>query len=210
MSAAPRATGRDQATEACGGRERPGLVTDDPRCIDYSDADSTPDQQRIEDALDALSPHREQWILHVGVGNSRLAQRFAPRVAGIDGLTVSQREKDRADGLGLANYTVYVLNKYSDDLPRTILHGYDFIVDNNLASFACCSHHLDRMFDAYAACLRPGGRVVTDQGGMDWSVGDDPRWRLTFDDLVALGARFGHEVSALTGTVYAMRRLERA
>jgi hypothetical protein len=52
-------------------------------------------------------------ILHVGVGNSKSAQRFANRVRSIDGLTVHHNEKTYAEALAIANYTVYVLNKYS-------------------------------------------------------------------------------------------------
>ena len=85
---------------------------------------------------------------------------------------------------------------------------YDYIVDNNLASYACCKYHFHLMLDSYLACLRPGGRILTDQRGMDYSVGDDHRWRLSFDDLVALGDRFPIVAGRLTDTVYELRRRE--
>jgi len=80
-------------------------------------------------------------MLHVGVGNSKLAQRFASRARRLDGLTVHQNEKTHADALGIPNYTVYVLNKYSPEFVSVLTKPYDVIIDNNLASFACCQYH---------------------------------------------------------------------
>jgi hypothetical protein len=120
----------------------------------------------------------------------------------VDGLTVSQPEKELADSLQIPNYTVYFLSKYSREFLTTIKNRYDFVVDNNLASFACCKYHFFRMFDNYLWCLRPHGRILTDQRGMDWTVNNDPRWQLTFSDLVALERRFPVTVAKVTDTVY--------
>ena len=195
----------DGCTEVCGRLEHPGLATDVQRWIDHLGLDTTVDQASIEEALDALAPDARQRILHVGVGNSRLAERFAPRVQLVDGLTVWEPERTHARSLGIVNYEVWFLSKYSREFLRTIANSYDFIVDNNLASFACCKYHFHRMLDNYVWCLRPGGRVLTDQRGMDWTVDDDPRWRLTFDDLAVAGERFGLRAAAITDTVYELR-----
>jgi hypothetical protein len=40
---------------------------------------------------------------------------------------------------------------------------------------------------------------------MAFTVDEDPRWQLTFDDLVALEALFPFKVSAVTDTVYELR-----
>ncbi|MEA2232282.1 MAG: hypothetical protein QOD83_2098 [Solirubrobacteraceae bacterium] len=205
MGVAEPASRYDTCLEVCGRLEHPGLGTDMPRWIDHTDLDTTVDQARIEDALDAMDLDRGQQILHVGVGNSRLAQRFAPRVHLVDGLTVWQPEKTLADSLQIANYTVYFLSKYSREFLTTIGNRYDYIVDNNLASFACCKYHFYRMLDNYLWCLRPGGRILTDQRGMDWTLENDPRWRLTYDDLVALGQMFPVQAAAVTDTVYEIR-----
>lgn len=196
----------DNATEICGRLEHPGLATDIPRWINHVDLETTVDQARIEEALAGIGPGPDQRILHVGVGNSRLAQRFAPQVGLVDGITVWEPEKVLADSLAIANYTVYFVSKYSREFLLTIEHAYDYIVDNNLASFACCKYHFHRMFDNYAWCLRPGGRILTDQRGMDWTVEDDPRWRLTYDDLVEVGALFALTAARVTDTVYELRR----
>ena len=95
----------------CGNREQP-WVTRISEAVDWTQQETTRDQVRIEAVLDTMAVTGAS-ILHVGVGNSRFAQRFASRARRIDGLTVHQNEKTHADALGIANYTVYVLNKYS-------------------------------------------------------------------------------------------------
>lgn len=198
----------DACPEICGKLDHPGLATDIPRWIDHTDLETTVDQARIEDALAAIGPGSEQQILHVGVGNSRLARRFAPQVRLVDGITVWAPERARARSLQIANYTVHFVSKYSREFLLTIDHDYDYIVDNNLASFACCKYHFYRMLDNYLWCLRPGGRILTDQRGMDWTVEEDPRWQLTFDDLVALGERLPLAAGRLSDTVYELRRVD--
>jgi hypothetical protein len=196
----------DACPEICARLDHPGLATDISRWINHVGLDTTVDQASIEDALAALGLGGEQQILHVGVGNSQFAQRFAPMVARIDGITVWEPERTLAAVLGIANYTVHFLSKYSREFLLTIDGTYDYIIDNNLASFACCKYHFHRMFDNYLWCLRPGGRILTDQRGMDWTVEDDPRWQLTYDDLVAVGQRFALRAARLTETVYELRR----
>ncbi|HEV7452061.1 MAG TPA: hypothetical protein VGO16_11875 [Pseudonocardiaceae bacterium] len=191
----------DSCPEVCGRLEHPGLATDMPIWIDHTREETTVDQARIEGALEGMDIE-DRHVLHVGVGNSRFAQRFAGRVRLVDGLTVSPREKELADSLRIANYTVHLLSKYGREFLRMIENRYDFIVDNNLASFACCKYHFFRMLDNYLWCLRPRGLILTDQRGMDWTVDDDPRWKLTFEDLVALERRFPVAVAKVTDTVY--------
>ncbi|MBV8161659.1 MAG: hypothetical protein JO265_12115 [Acidimicrobiia bacterium] len=194
----------DACLEVCGRLDHPGLATDQPLWVDHTRDETTVDQARIEDALEAMALEGAN-VLHVGVGNSGLAQRFAGRVALIDGLTVSDREKELADSLGIPTYTVHLLSKYGREFLVRIEHRYDYVVDNNLASYACCKYHFHRMLDNYVWCLRPGGRILTDQRGMDFTVEQDPRWQLTYDDLVGLGDRFPVVAATVTDTVYELR-----
>ena len=194
----------DDCLEVCDKLEHPGLATDLPIWVDHTRDDTTVDQARIEDALERMELGGRQ-ILHVGVGNSRFAQRFAAHVRLIDGLTVSEPEKALADSLQIPNYTVYLLSKYGREFLLRIANRYHYIVDNNLASFACCKYHFHRMLDNYLWCLQPGGSILTDQRGMDFTVEDDSRWQLTYDDLVALEQRFPIVVGAVTDTVYEIR-----
>src|SRR5947209_17731010 len=102
----------ESCPEVCGRMESPGLALDMPLWVDHTKDETTVDQARIEAQLDKLELSGKN-ILHVGVGNSKFARRFASRVNLIDGLTVSHNEKRLAAALGISNYTVYFLNKYS-------------------------------------------------------------------------------------------------
>lgn len=195
---------RSSVTVFCGNEKNPGRGLDNQTEIDYSDTSTSLDQKRIEDVLAArkLAGLR---LLHVGIGNSQLAQRLAHRADAIDGITVHAREKERADELHLANYRAFIINKHTRrlaDLPSP----YDIIIDNNLASFACCMVHFSRMLRTYRQLLREGGFIITDQRGMDWTVDGNDEWKLNYDDLDALGENFGLAVFRLTDCVYALTR----
>ena len=186
--------------EYCGS-EQPGVASND-EAIDWTQQQTTPDQVRIEAVLDTMALTGAQ-LLHVGVGNSKLAQRFAGRVSGIDGLTVHHNEKIYADALAIANYTVYVLNKYSRQVVSVLSHTYDLIIDNNLASFACCKKHFFIMLENYLSLLRSRGRILTCQIGMD-AYHDDCGCTMAYADLVSLERQFPVLVSKLTDVVYAL------
>jgi len=121
-------------------------------------------------------------------------------------LTVSYNEKTLADSQGIANYTAYFLNKYSRDFILTIKNRFDFIIDNNLASFACCKFHFYLMLDNYIWSLKPGGQILTDQQGMDWVI-EDSRWKLTYDDLLALADKFPLQAARVSDTVFSMQAI---
>src|SRR4029453_6760069 len=63
------------APACCGHREQPG-VTQISEALDWSHQATTPDQAYIEAVLTTLAVTGSS-LLHVGVGNSQLAQRFA-------------------------------------------------------------------------------------------------------------------------------------
>ena len=186
--------------EYCGS-EQPGVASND-KAIDWTQQQTTPDQVRIEAVLDTMALTGAQ-LLHVGVGNSKLAQRFASRLSGVDGLTVHHNEKIYADALAIANYTVYVLNKHSREVVSVLSHTYDFIIDNNLASFACCKKHFFIMLENYLSLLRSRGRILTCQIGMD-AYHDDFGCTMAYADLVSLERQFPVLVSKLTDVVYAL------
>jgi hypothetical protein len=193
----------ESCPEVCGRMDSPGLALDMPLWVDHTRDETTVDQARIEAELDKMDLSGKN-ILHVGVGNSRFAERFASRVNLIDGLTVSRNEKALADSFEIDNYTVYFLNKYGREFVLTIKNKYDFVVDNNLASFACCKYHFYLMLDSYIWSSKPGGQILTDQQGMDWVI-EDPRWKLTYQDLLALENKFPVRVGRITDTVFSIR-----
>jgi hypothetical protein len=188
--------------EVCGNLERPGVALDMPLWIEHAHLDTTVDQLRIEDAISSME-WRGKSFLHVGIGNSRFAERFAAGAALIDGLTVCRSEVERAQSLGISNYTVYFLNKYGREFPLTIANRYDFVIDNNLASYCCCKYHFYRMLDNYLWAMKPGGRILTDQRGMDFTV-EEKRWVLSYQDLQFLEAKFPLSAARINDTVYAL------
>jgi hypothetical protein len=188
--------------EVCGNLERPGVALDMPLWIEHAHLDTTVDQLRIEDALTRME-WRGKSFLHVGVGNSRFAQRFAADAALIDGLTVSRVEVELAQALHIPNYAVYLLNKYGREFLLTITNSYDFVIDNNMASYACCKYHFYRMLDNYLRVMKPGGQILTDQRGMDFTV-EDKRWIFTFEDLQSLERKFSIRAARINDTVFAL------
>jgi hypothetical protein len=192
--------------DICGEVAEPPPLTLEAQLVDWTNRETTTDQARIESALDELRLGPSVRLLHVGVGNSSLATRFAGKVELIDGLTVVEQEWHRANSLGLANYGVHLLNKYSANLQPYLGRQYDFIVDNNLASFACCTYHFYRMLDSYQSLLRPNGRVLTDQEGLNWRADGQPGWELSFELLEDLAARFGLLASRINHSVYELLR----
>jgi len=196
----------ESCREICGNLQQPGLAHGEAKYIDHADLETTVDQLAIEKALLGL-PWRGRNLLHVGTGNSRLARRFAGELRLIDGVTICEREIDLAKALRIGNYTVHYLNKYGRDFLVHLRNRYDYVVDNNMASFVCCRYHFYRLLDNYLGVLNPGGRILTDQRGMDWTV-DEPRWRLTYQDLRDLERTFPLRVSRLAETVYALQSSE--
>jgi hypothetical protein len=191
----------DTYKEFCGNLEQP-WVTRISEAVDWTHQETTRDQVRIEAVLDTMGVTGTS-MLHVGVGNSKLAQRFARQARRLDGLTVHQNEKIQADALGIPNYTVYVLNKYSPEFGSVLTKPYDFIIDNNLASFACCQYHFAVMCANYLRALTSHGQILTCQIGMDAYVGAFG-WVMTYADLVSLERTFPMHVSKMTDVVYAI------
>jgi hypothetical protein len=165
-----------------------GGVMDAEDWRDWSAQPTTPDQLRIEAYLDAFDLAGKS-ILHVGSGNSRLAARFAGRARRIVGITVVPDEVRCAEALGLGNYRALLSNKYDGGLDAGT---FDFIVDNNPATFSCCLTHFARMIEFYADALAADGQIVTDRVGLGWTTAHShPRWSFGFDDLAAVAKLAG-------------------
>jgi hypothetical protein len=188
----------------CGNAIDPGLIDSD-HMRDWSRRPTTPDQYRIEAYLDRFDL-RSKRILHIGVGNSGLAQRLHRRVKEIVGTTVDEAELEHARALGLPNYAVKLHNKYADG-GEAVNGEFDFIVDNNPVSACCCITHLAAVLDLFAAKLAEGGQVVTDRHGLHWiAPGVHPRFRFDFDDLAATAALAGLAAWRIDGNVHVLTR----
>jgi hypothetical protein len=190
--------------EFCGRADNPGFALDKPELIDWSRNPPSVDQRRIVDELFRMDVSAAR-ILHVGVGCSGLASRLAHRCRWIDGLTVHVREREFGHSLGLPNYRVLRVNKYSMQL-ASLAGTYDFIVDNNPGSYACCMHHFHLMWNHYCDLLKPGGRLLTDERGLAWTPAGNEAWSMSLAELGDLCTRFPLAVSKITETVYALER----
>jgi hypothetical protein len=170
----------------------------------WIDKNTTPDQIRIEDYLLRIIKS-EDAILHVGVGNSSLAKKVCPHGTFVLGTTIHEEEKFYADSSRIQNYVVLLANKYSNDM-NLIDHRFDFIVDNNPSSFACCLYHFCSMLVAYRRLLRRGGSILTADPGMGWVINDgNPNWALKWDDWVLIASALGLSANRVDKFVYAMR-----
>jgi len=172
--------------------------------------ESTLDQKRIESwvasHLDSLSVVAEDAvILHVGVGNSNFARRFCPLVRAVHGLTLGRREQALASSLQLENYQTWRVNKYHPQLLSYLdWVPYSFIVDNNLASYACCQKHFHAMLTNYSLMLREDGAILTDYIGMGHAPGDI-NWNIAAE-IEDIAEKFGLRLTQETELVYALRK----
>ena len=190
--------------KSCSSDHHPGY-DETPEAQDWSIRPTTEDQSRIEEQLAGLATVSSR-ILHIGAGNSSLARRFAPQVASVFGTTIHAEEIRFAERLGLKNYAVFLKNKFSRDMD-TIPRGFDFIVDNNPSSFACCLFHFCRMMVSYAELLEPGGMILTAEPGLSFVVKSNPeQWSLTWTEWAYLADLLRMPASQLTEFVYAMQR----
>jgi hypothetical protein len=193
-----------ELTFDCGRRADPGVRFSE-ELRDWSDKATTPDQRRMELYIDRYDL-RTKRVLHVGIGNSGLAQRFHRRVGEIVGTTIDDPEVNVARSLGLPNYRFVMHNKFSGN-NEPIEGAFDFILDNNPTSPCCCVRHLATLFEFYAEKLALDGQIVTDRQGLEWVPEDsNPRWSFSFDDLAAAAAIEGFSAHRFDRNVFVLSR----
>lgn len=182
--------------------------------IDYSSCPPTDDQIAINRWL-THAPLASKRILHVGAGNSSLASLLADKVGAIVAVTVSVDELRHAQMLDLPGYTPLLMNKHGEAFANAFDAGsFDYIVDNNLSSFACCQKHFERYFAAIAEALAEDGVILTHWLGMRWvlDVGVDdvePAWLLDERKLRTIATAFGLRLDS-DGDVFFMRHADRS
>jgi hypothetical protein len=146
---------------------------------DWSEHPPSQDEQRIIEHLKRHGPYTRKTLLHIGIGNSTLAKEIRT-FDRIDGLTVTQKEVEKAYSLKLENYDVHMCNKHTIfflDLPR-----YDVIVDNGILTFTDCEICSFNLFYSFLRLLKSGGEVLTDSFGMLFAKGFTPeKYRNLFD-----------------------------
>ncbi len=108
-------------------------------------------------------------ILHVGVGNSFLAENLNKNFY-IEGISISNHEIQRANNLNKENYICYFQNKYSNEnILEDKKNLFSIIIDVNLKSYSCCDIAFNTLIKRYKAILLSGGIIITSVAGMNWS-----------------------------------------
>lgn len=164
--------------------------------FDYSDCEPTLDQAAINQWL-SQTDWSGKDLLHVGAGNSSVAKLAAGKARSVVSLTVAGNEFNYARSLNLPAYSVHLLNKYGEPFTQAFeAESFDCILDNNLASFACCQRHFERYFEALIRLLKRDGVIVTHWLGMQWTldVGVDDveaAWQLDEAKLRLIAGSFG-------------------
>jgi len=187
--------------EKCGSNSHPIPASQGGSWVEI---DVTVDQSRIERVLETLSLGNKR-LLHVGIGCSNIARKYANQTTPIDGITVVSEEKEHADSLGLSHYTTHVINKYNDEELNSLAQRYDIIVDNNLSSFACCQHHYRKMLKNYIDVLTINGMILTDSTGMNFF--EDYAFPIDEKDLLELEREFPVRVLKVDESVFALKKL---
>lgn len=142
----------------------PRLCKKDASFPDYTDGEwitrkPTSDLRAIVEYLHT-KPITHSTILSIGVGNSYLANELHAQCKHIDGISIVPQEITLAETLGYTNYSVVLLDKYGVISPK-LKGSYDFIVDNDLAGYACCLTHFHEMIQSYISLLAPQGIILT-------------------------------------------------
>ena len=86
---------------------------------------------------------------------------------------------------------VFQLNKYTADYAFLNGKKLDFIVDNDLSSYACCIFHFDKMISSYANILKPGGAILVGLKGLGYF---DTGFGLTYRKLEKLAEKLNLKV----------------
>jgi hypothetical protein len=101
---------------------------------------------------------------------------------------------------------VKVINKFSREMTE-VPDSFNFIIDNNPSSFACCLFHFCRMMVSYHGMLGVGGALLTDALGLSWvTTGGDPAWSFNWVDWVRFGDALTMSARQVTPTVYSLVR----
>ena len=135
----------------------------------WEENEVTIDEKEITEFLNKSNLSLKKNFLHIGIGNSFLALNLK-NYNQIDGVSISNNEIVKANNLKISNYKVYLKNKYSSgDLILDKINFYDFIIDNNLKSFACCDNAFEDLIKKYKKYLKKDGSIISSFRGMNWS-----------------------------------------
>ena len=134
----------------------------------WEDRAVTTDELGIIDFLDNEKDIKFKSVLHIGIGNSYFAKKFAKRF-NITGITISEKEVKKANSMNLINYQAYLLDKYSSQFKNFLdKNTFDLIIDTNLKSYTCCQETFEFMIRNIFKSINPNGMLITSINGMKW------------------------------------------
>ena len=137
----------------------------------------------ILDFLNSNHSSNSSKILHVGIGNSYIANNLN-KYSLINGITIASKEIQLAKNLNIKNYNVSFKNKYEFNTFHNLAnYKYNIIIDANIKSFACCENSFLHLMQQYYNILNIGGFIITSTRGMNWSRKVYPVIRFNFKNL---------------------------
>lgn len=129
-------------------------------------------------------------IFQVGIGNSSLYGTVKDKAVRFVGITIVQDEIEYAYKTypddSASCYRVYLANKYTQSL-NELGCDFDYIVDNDISSYACCRYHFEAMMNSYRTMLKPDGAILVGLRGLGYF---DSGFGLTERRMKAMAARY--------------------
>ncbi|MDB3987083.1 class I SAM-dependent methyltransferase [Candidatus Pelagibacter sp.] len=122
-------------------------------------------------------------ILHIGIGNSYFASKFS-KTSKITGISISQKEIEKAQLLNLPNYNFFLLDKYSIEFKNFLKKNkFDLVIDTNLKSYTCCQESFEFMIHNIFQSINLNGMLITSINGMNWFKKLKPKLSFSFSKL---------------------------
>jgi hypothetical protein len=140
--------------------------------LKYSDGSwvnrkTTKDLLRIQNYI--LQDERELTVLQIGTGNSSFYMNARSHLKKLVSITIVQEEIEYAKQISSSDfgnmYKVKFENKYSGDL-SALGGSFDYIIDNDLSSYACCKKHFFEMLSEYKKILAKEGCILIGLDGL--------------------------------------------
>ena len=146
----------------------------------WEDRDVTTDELEIINFLDNKNDDKFKSILHIGIGNSYFAKKFSHNNK-ITGITISQKEIQKAKNLNLNNYKLLLCDKYSINFYELVKNTkFDLIIDTNLKSYSCCQDSFEFIFENILKSINLNGMLITSINGMKWFKNLKPKLSFSF------------------------------
>ena len=125
----------------------------------WEDRKTTTDEIAVINFIKENFDLKNKCLLHLGIGNSRIASIFK-ETKKIVGITISNRELQKAQNLNLNNYEIYLCDKYSVNFYELVKNiKFDFIIDTNLKSYSCCQRSFNFFMNNLANILNFNGII---------------------------------------------------